>query len=213
MALLFSAVTLTGDDDQVELLVPGIPKESNDLRGWTAYENFIASIDHEQEIRVYVAACLYGEGQPFPASPEEVAYFTLRAKEDDSFLCDHCSHAGHSDFQFTWSPEMSHGKETNVMNEWERIHRQAERYKREYPAGTRITVLQMGDDPRPVENGTRGTVRVVDDMGTVHCDFDNGRRLGLIPGEDSFRKLTDAELAEEQDADISEEETGPVMGM
>ena len=39
MALLFSAVTLTGDDDQVELLVPGIPKESSDLRGWTAYEN------------------------------------------------------------------------------------------------------------------------------------------------------------------------------
>lgn len=74
-------------------------------------------------------------------------------------------------------------------------------------------MLQMGDDPRPVENGTRGTVRVVDDMGTVHCDFDNGRRLGLIPGEDSFRRLTDAELAEEQDADISEEETGPVMGM
>ena len=71
----------------------------------------------------------------------------------------------------------------------------------------------MGDDPRPVENGTRGTVRVVDDMGTVHCDFDNGRRLGLIPGEDSFRKLTDAELAEEQDADISEKETCPVMGM
>ena len=99
------------------------------------------------------------------------------------------------------------------MNEWERIHRQAERYKREYPVGTRITVLQMGDDPRPVENGTRGTVRVVDDMGTVHCDFDNGRRLGLIPGEDIFRRLTDAELAEEQDADISEEETGPVMGM
>jgi hypothetical protein len=25
-------------------------------------------------------------------------------------------------------------------------------------------------------------------MGTVHCDFDNGRRLGLIPGEDTFHK-------------------------
>lgn len=49
MALLFSAVTLTGDDNQVELLVPGIPKESNDLRGWTAYENFIASIDHSTQ--------------------------------------------------------------------------------------------------------------------------------------------------------------------
>ena len=114
MALLFSAVTLTGDDDQVELLVPGIPKESSDLRGWTAYESFIATIDHEQEIRVHVAACIYGEGQPFLASPEEIAYFTLRAKEDDSFLCDHCRHAGHSDFQFTWSPEMSYGKETKV---------------------------------------------------------------------------------------------------
>ena len=115
MALLFSAVTLTGDDDQVELLVPGIPRESIDLRGWTAYESFIASIDHEQEIRVHVAACLYGEGQPFLASPEEVAYFTLRAKEDDSFLCEHCSLAGHSDFQFTWSPEMSYGKETKAQ--------------------------------------------------------------------------------------------------
>ena len=29
-------------------------------------------------------------------------------------------------------------------------------------------------------------LRIVDDIGTVHCDFDNGRRLGLVPGEDSF---------------------------
>ena len=89
----------------------------------------------------------------------------------------------------------------------------AKSLRERYPIGTRIKLISMGDDPRPVENGTRGTVRIVDDMGTVHCDFDNGRRLGLIPGEDSFRKLTDAELAEEQDADIAEEETGPVMGM
>lgn len=99
------------------------------------------------------------------------------------------------------------------MNEWERLHRQAERYKRDYPAGTRIQVLYMGDDPRPIESGTRGTVRVVDDMGTVHCDFDNGRSLGLIPGEDSFHKLTAEELAEEQDMDMTEDDTGPLMGM
>jgi hypothetical protein len=24
----------------------------------------------------------------------------------------------------------------------------------------------------------------VDDIGTVHCNFENGRRLGLVPGED-----------------------------
>jgi hypothetical protein len=32
---------------------------------------------------------------------------------------------------------------------------------------------------------------VVDDMGTVHCDFDNGRHLGLVPGEDSFHAIAE----------------------
>ncbi|MBR4744893.1 MAG: DUF4314 domain-containing protein [Oscillospiraceae bacterium] len=65
----------------------------------------------------------------------------------------------------------------------------AEFTRKRYPAGTRIVLLQMGDDPRPVPPGTKGTVVAVDDMGTVHCLFDNGRRLGLIPGEDVFRKI------------------------
>ena len=54
----------------------------------------------------------------------------------------------------------------------------------------------------------------VDDMCTLHCAFDNGRQLGLIPGEDSFRKLTEEELAEEQaDSEDMGEDNGPVMGM
>lgn len=61
--------------------------------------------------------------------------------------------------------------------------------KQQYPPGTRIELDFMGDDPRPIAPGTRGTVRLVDDIGTVHCDFDNGRRLGLIPGEDSFHVI------------------------
>ena len=83
------------------------------------------------------------------------------------------------------------------MNEWDRLRRQAERYKQDYPEGTRVLLLSMGNDHRPVEDNTRGTVMAVDDIGTVHCKFDNGRQLGLVPGEDSFRKLTDQELAEE----------------
>ena len=63
-----------------------------------------------------------------------------------------------------------------------------QRMKEQYPPGTRIVLDCMGDDPRPIPPGTKGTVRIVDDMGTVHCDFDNGRRLGLIPGEDTFHK-------------------------
>ncbi len=104
-------------------------------------------------------------------------------------------------------------KEVPDMNDWDRLHRQAQRYKETYPPGTRIMLLGMGNDPNPVESGTRGTVRVVDDIGTLHCDFDNGRSLGVVPGEDSFRKLTDEELAEEQAEDMDEDESGPVMGM
>lgn len=58
--------------------------------------------------------------------------------------------------------------------------------KKRYPVGCRIVLDHMGYDPRPIPSGTEGTVVIVDDMGTVHCNFDNGRRLGLIPGEDSF---------------------------
>lgn len=98
------------------------------------------------------------------------------------------------------------------MNENERLHRLAQRHRETYPPGTRIMLLSMGDDPRPVEDNTRGTVRVVDDIGTIHCDFDNGRSLGIVPGEDSFRKLTAEELAEEQN-DGMDEDNAPVMGM
>lgn len=44
------------------------------------------------------------------------------------------------------------------MNEYDRLHRQAQRYKELYPEGTRILLLHMGDDPRPVEDDMRGTV-------------------------------------------------------
>lgn len=98
------------------------------------------------------------------------------------------------------------------MTEWERMSIMVEGYKKQYPVGTRVLLLHMGDDPRPIEDNTRGTVKVVDDMGTLHCDFDNGRQLGIVPSKDSFRKLTDEELAEEQSDDM-DEDNGPVLGM
>lgn len=97
------------------------------------------------------------------------------------------------------------------MNEWERQRNRAEYLKKAYPTGTRIVLNSMGNDPRPVESGTRGTVAVVDDIGTVHCDFDNGRRLGLIEGEDDFKALTAQELAEEENA--QGKDNSPVLTM
>jgi len=65
-----------------------------------------------------------------------------------------------------------------------------------YPSGSRIMLDSMGDDPHPIAPGTKGTVDNVDDIGTVHCHFDNGRYLGLIPGEDSFHKIHDRDKDE-----------------
>lgn len=85
------------------------------------------------------------------------------------------------------------------MNEFERLSRMANQIKAKYPEGTRILLIQMGDDdPRPIPPNTRGTVDFVDDLATVFCKFDNGRRLGLAYGADRYRKLTEQELAEER---------------
>ena len=51
------------------------------------------------------------------------------------------------------------------MNDWERQHRQAQKYKEAYPPGTRLMLLSMNDPYRPVESGTRGTVRHVEIWG------------------------------------------------
>lgn len=66
-----------------------------------------------------------------------------------------------------------------------------------YPPGTRIELIHM-DDKWAVAKGTRGTVTQVDDAGTIHMKWDNGRTLGIVPQADQFRKLTEQELLEEQ---------------
>lgn len=66
---------------------------------------------------------------------------------------------------------------------------QIERIKQQYPTGTRIKLNSMEDPYAPVDSGTFGTVKAVDDMGTLFVDWDNGRSFGVIVGEDSFTVL------------------------
>lgn len=99
------------------------------------------------------------------------------------------------------------------MNDWERNRQMAPRIREQYPPGTRLELLSMEDPWSPISPGTRGTVQLVDDQAQIHMSWDNGRSLALVPGEDSFRKLTEAEIAAEQDTGIEEEDTGPVMRM
>ena len=55
--------------------------------------------------------------------------------------------------------------------------------------GKRIRLLQMKDDPNPVPDGTEGTILNVDDIGTIHVKWDDGRTLGVIIGRQVLNTL------------------------
>lgn len=65
-----------------------------------------------------------------------------------------------------------------------------ERLRSMYPAGTRVRLLKMEDKQAPPYN-TQGTIRNIDDMGTIHVSWDTGSSLGLIYGVDRFETVVD----------------------
>ena len=64
-----------------------------------------------------------------------------------------------------------------------------ERIREEYPAGTRVELVQM-DDPQAPPVGTKGTVRGVDDIGSIMVHWDNGSGLNVVYGVDICRKIS-----------------------
>lgn len=53
----------------------------------------------------------------------------------------------------------------------------------------RVRLLSTSDEHTSLRPGDEGTVTLVDAVGTVHVTWDNGSRLGLIPGEDRWEEL------------------------
>ena len=105
MALLFSHVCVsTNSGNEVKFLASGIPKEFSDLEHYTAFEDFLDHLKEDTEILVHEEAYLYGEGEIFKSTIEEIAYLTLRMDGDNNFLFGHCNHIESVGFTCHYSP-------------------------------------------------------------------------------------------------------------
>jgi hypothetical protein len=60
-----------------------------------------------------------------------------------------------------------------------------------YPKGTRVVLIEMDDPRRDMIPGLLGTVKAVDDIGTVHIAWDNGITLGAVYGVDRIRRISE----------------------
>lgn len=89
---------------EVTFLVSGIPREYDDLEGWTAFDGFLRAINQDTVVRLHAGAYLYGEGETFKATPEEVSYMMMQQERNPNFLSDRCAHIETVDFDIQWSP-------------------------------------------------------------------------------------------------------------
>ena len=64
-----------------------------------------------------------------------------------------------------------------------------ERLRRQYPQGTRVELVSMDDPYSKLKPGDRGSVLFVDDIGTIHVNWDSGSSLGVAYGVDHICKI------------------------
>lgn len=58
----------------------------------------------------------------------------------------------------------------------------------QYPVGCRVVLDEMNDRHAP-KIGTKGTVRGVDDIGSIMVVWDNGSTLSVVYGEDRCHRI------------------------
>ena len=67
-----------------------------------------------------------------------------------------------------------------------------ESLRKSYPVGCRVELTRM-DDPQAPPIGTKGTVRGVDDIGSIMVAWDNESSLSVAYGEDACKVVSDDE--------------------
>ena len=65
-----------------------------------------------------------------------------------------------------------------------------DRLRETYKPGTRVELIRMDDSHAPPA-GTKGTVRGVDDIGSIMVAWDNGSSLSVVYGEDYCKVVSD----------------------
>ena len=66
--------------------------------------------------------------------------------------------------------------------------------KEYYKPGSRVKLIQMRDPYTDLRQGDRGTVSFVDDIGSIHVNWDRGSSLAVLFGEDQCVKIEEGEL-------------------
>ncbi|MCI8470646.1 MAG: DUF4314 domain-containing protein [Clostridia bacterium] len=59
--------------------------------------------------------------------------------------------------------------------------------KKTYTKGTKVQLIKMYDLTNSVLSGTMGIIDFVDDVGTIHVNWETGSTLGLVVGIDEFK--------------------------
>ena len=64
------------------------------------------------------------------------------------------------------------------------------RLREKYPVGARVELISMDDSYNTcLRPGAKGSVVSVDDMGTIHVQWDCGSSLGVVYGVDRCKLL------------------------
>ena len=58
-----------------------------------------------------------------------------------------------------------------------------------YPEGCRVELVSMDDPWSRLTPGEKGTVQMVDDIGTIFVNWDSGSCLGVAYGVDQIKRL------------------------
>ena len=55
--------------------------------------------------------------------------------------------------------------------------------------GKRVELIYTNDEYTKLQPGTKGIINFIDDTGTVFVNWEDGSKLGLIPGVDRWKVI------------------------